>query len=565
MKKANAMKRLSIDEQEATVSRLMRYVNQYGISDWKEFYQTHMDFYAEHRKWASAPFDGMTDIGIISEMAGVNVPDYADDIPSKARARGFRKCGIKTMRRQDDPFVSWFLLPDKIENVRFTESVSAGFRWIWIPPQALQPSHLDGKRNPYFFIDEAQPKDRTDDVSRQTAEKYAADFNTSEVLEHATAYSGAPIINGRGEVIQGNGRAAALKILFEKYPEKAKEYYEAATEFEKKKTKRRKFTTHPWASWLYPHDKEVNKNNPYILVRLLLIPRKAEDGSTYYDIPTDEESISYGQYTDTQVTTGGRQVPSPNAIASHLSSHPQKMRAFHATLFKDVDEDDTMSDIIEARGVDVLQELNNWKFITPSQFQSCIKTFNGDTRLNADGRDAIRGTLHSLLFHDAPADLAKKFEFIPVKAQSAILAIMCEDFKQPTAKRLIYDIRDAIALCYKLTCDKQNPYNRAKSYEQAWDAVRMWAKQTYMDERTLEARAHADDHTPQAMKMAAMFKGCTQNQIKNIFMEIYDKMKGAGGRLWDTNFGRELDVADAMSEVLEVEYQERPELGKVTF
>ena len=99
-----------------------------------------------------------------------------------------------------------------------------------IDASQLQPSHINGLRNPLHFIDEAQPKERNDDASVMSARRIAAHIRPEEITSSVTAYTGAPTVNTRGEVIQGNNRSAALREMWAAQPEQAAVYKQYLTD-----------------------------------------------------------------------------------------------------------------------------------------------------------------------------------------------------------------------------------------------------------------------------------------------------------------------------------------------
>ena len=68
---------------------------------------------------------------------------------------------------------------------------------------AMQPSHYNGQPNVLHFIPETQPKKRTDDASVASSEDIAANINPEEITSSVTAYTGAPMLNARGETVHG--------------------------------------------------------------------------------------------------------------------------------------------------------------------------------------------------------------------------------------------------------------------------------------------------------------------------------------------------------------------------
>jgi hypothetical protein len=61
-------------------------------------------------------------------------------------------------------------------NVKFSNDVVVPGNVTVIDASLLQPSHIQGVRNPLHFIDEAQPKERNDEASVLSARKIARTF-----------------------------------------------------------------------------------------------------------------------------------------------------------------------------------------------------------------------------------------------------------------------------------------------------------------------------------------------------------------------------------------------------
>ena len=130
------------------------------------------------------------------------VPDMVDDKPQDARARGYRRVSGHKIDRQE-PLQA---LQGKEIAVKFSDSTLPTGRVAVIEAEQLQPSHVQGVRNPLHFIDEAQPKERNDEASVLSAQKIAGNIRPEEITSSVTAYTGAPTVNARGEAIQGNNR-----------------------------------------------------------------------------------------------------------------------------------------------------------------------------------------------------------------------------------------------------------------------------------------------------------------------------------------------------------------------
>ena len=149
------------------------------------------------------------------------VPDMIDDTPADARARGYRRVSGNRVDRQPQNIPS---LQGKEVKIKFNDSNIPTGHVAIIDASLLQPSHINGQRNPKHFIDEAQPKERKGDDSTIAASRIASNIRPEEITSSVTAYTGAPTVNTRGEVIQGNNRSTALREMWSNYPEQAAIY-----------------------------------------------------------------------------------------------------------------------------------------------------------------------------------------------------------------------------------------------------------------------------------------------------------------------------------------------------
>ena len=148
------------------------------------------------------------------------VPDWSRDTPQDARARGYRRNGPQKVDRQENVAS----VQGKEIEVKFGDNELPKGHATIIDASALQPSHIQGSRNPAHFLDEAQPKERDDAASILSAQKIASNIRPEEITSSVTAYTGAPTVNLRGETIQGNSRSDALRLMYESKPEQAAKY-----------------------------------------------------------------------------------------------------------------------------------------------------------------------------------------------------------------------------------------------------------------------------------------------------------------------------------------------------
>ena len=203
------------------------------------------------------------------------VNDLNENSPAAHRARGFKLIGGKRIPRQGR--VKCYIGRQISAQVSHTEETEGG-HYAVIEADDLQPSHFDAAVNERHFIPEAQPKDRATTASFEQQEDFGRNLRVPNLIfSEASIYSGAPVVNARGEVIQGNGRSAGIKSAYRSHPESSGRYKEYLTEHA--------------AHWGLKREDVASMKAP-VLVHMLDVD--------------DEEAIRLGQFTDNDVTvTGG--------------------------------------------------------------------------------------------------------------------------------------------------------------------------------------------------------------------------------------------------------------------
>ena len=84
--------------------------------------------------------------------------------------------------------------------------------------------HPDCSRNTAHRIAAAQPRDRSAKELCHQAETIARNLNPVAITGGVLAFEGAPVVTQEGYAVQGNGRAIALRVMYEKYGERASQY-----------------------------------------------------------------------------------------------------------------------------------------------------------------------------------------------------------------------------------------------------------------------------------------------------------------------------------------------------
>lgn len=442
------------------------------------------------------------------------VPDFVEDKASDARARGYRRVNGDKVNRQE-PLAA---VQGKDVQVKFDDkNIPSGYVAL-IDADELQPSHKNGQRNPLHFIDEAQPKERKDDASKEAARKIASNIRPEEITSSVTAYTGAPTVNSRGEVIQGNNRSAALKEMWAAYKDQGEKYKQYLIDH---------------AAELGLNSDKVRAMEKPILVNMLDV--------------NDDDAIALGQFVASDTESGGVERIKPKNVVKKLGD---KMKNFASLLLRTTDEDMSFSELIDRNGVDVLKWMNANGSITPTQYKSA---FDSKGNLTAEAKNDLKDVMYQSIFEGGSTQLEEMFNALPVKAQKAILATTYRDYDSPQSERMVEEIQNSIMAYYALSHDTQ--FMAATNHKDARMAVEAWQRQYAIDDNTGESYLPAEKYSNFALLLATMYKGDNQRFIQGTFNKMYDLIQGTQEEtLFEQPDNTPRSLVEAIKETLNIDY-----------
>ena len=442
------------------------------------------------------------------------VPDIVEDVPKDARARGYRRVNGHKVDRQE-PLQA---VQGKEVNVKFSNDVVAPGNVTVIDASLLQPSHIQGVRNPLHFIDEAQPKERNDEASVLSARKIAENIRPEEITSSITAYTGAPTVNERGEVIQGNNRSDALRLMWESHSEQAEAY-------------RQYLKDHAEEFGLRAED--IAPIQSPVLVNMLHVD--------------DTEALNLGQFVAQDTESGGVERIKPKNTLQRMGT---EMRSFANLLLRTSDDEMSFAGLVDANGANVLKWMSQRGFISHTQYKSA---FDSKGNLTPESKNDLRGIMYQSIFKDGSTRLEEMFNVLPVKAQKAILATAFRDYDSPNSERMVDEIQNSVRAYYALSQDKM--FVEAKNFKEARTAVESWKRQYQMDDVTGESYLPADNFSNFVLHLAAMYKGESQSFIQNTFGKIYDLIQGTQEEtLFEQPDNTPRTLVQAIKEALNLDY-----------
>ena len=414
------------------------------------------------------------------------VPDWVNDTPHDARARGYRRSnGHQYARQENIPHTK-----GKETSVKFTDKVSQPGHLALIEAEQLQPSHMNGQPNVTHFIPEAQPKKRTDKASTISSEKIAANINPAEITSSVTAYTGAPTVNSRGETIQGNNRSAALKLMWSNHADQAgiyKQYLmDHADEFGLKA-------------------EDIAKMKNPVLVNMVDVD--------------DNKAIELGQHSAQDTESGGVE---RIKVKNTIQKMGDDMKSFAKKLLESSDDEASFSQLVDKNGNKVLKWMNTKGFISDTQYTSAL---DSDGNLTAEAANDLKGIMYGSIFQGGSERLEEMFNRMPAKAQRAILATAYRDFNSPKENRMLKDIQESIVAFNELMGDKA--FASATNFKDARVAIEDWKRSYQFDDATGEAVLPDGKFSDFALHLVAMYKGETQGFIQQTFNQLFDLVQGS--------------------------------------
>ena len=445
------------------------------------------------------------------------IHEWHMDTPENARKRGARRYGGQIFTRQEP--VNGVV--GKEVEVKFSQKDLPKGHVVVMEAEQLQPSHIQGKRNPMFFIEEAQPKNRAEDVSQTAARNIAENIRPQEITSSTTAYTGAPTINTRGEVIQGNNRSDALRYLWQNNLPKQQQAY--------------KQYLLDQAEQLGLDSNAINAMQHPVLVNQLDVD--------------DAEAIRLGQMTAQDTESGGVERIKPKNVAQKLGDN---MRTFANRLLSSSDNDATFGQLVDRNGEDVLNWMNQIGAISNTQYQSA---FDSKGKLTPEAKNDLQKVLYQAVFKGGSQQLEEMFDRLPAKAQRAILSTAFRDMDSPFAGKMLSEIQSSIIAYNALMQDEG--FASAKNMEEVLRAIEIFKHQTALDDR-FEQYMPADNFSNFALHLAGLYKASDMSQttIASYFNEMYDLAQGKkAATLFEEADTTEYPLAEVIKKVLGIDYK----------
>ena len=449
--------------------------------------------------------------------ASEGIPEMHLDTPENARKRGARRYQGEIYKRQE-PLQG--VVGNEVE-VKFSQNDLPKGRVVVIEAEQLQPSHIQGQLNPMFFINEAQPKDRAEGVSATAAQKIAEGIRPEEITGSPTAFVGAPTVNSRGEVIQGNNRSDALRYLWENNLTEQQQAYK---------------------QYLIDHAEQFGLDAE--AVRTMKHPVMVN----MLDVD-DAKAIQLGQMTAQDTESGGiERIKAKNAAQKMGDS----MQTFANLLLNTKDEDATFGQLVDLNGAETLKWMNRKGIISNTQYQSA---FDSKGALTPEAKNDLQKVLYQSIFKGGSQQLEEMFNRLPAKAQRAILSTAFRDMSSPEAGKMLPEIQSSVIAFAELMGYKT--FAEAKNLKAALAAVEDFKRQYALDDR-FEQYMPADNFSNFALHLAAFYKAgdVAQRTLATYFNNMFDLAQGRKeATLYEPADTTPHPLADVIKQVFGIDYE----------
>jgi predicted nucleotidyltransferase/GGDEF domain-containing protein len=388
--------------------------------------------------------------------------------------------------------------------LKFAEAEPAtDFEFRVLEAGQLQPAHMGGNRNRSHFLPEAQPKNRTDAASKAASDRIGQKPDLAQVGESPTAYAGAPVTNARGEVIQGNNRAEGLR----------KHYATGGTSYKEQLLRDAdKFGLDP---------EKIRAMKEPVLIR-------AVDAD-------DKQAIRLGNFSDLDMTSGGRQFVDPVATSGRI---PNRTKGeITEDIFRDAPDDATLTELIRGTREKIKSHLA--PYLTETQMQTL---FNDQTKdFTPRGVKDIEAVFTHFLFDKGDIALPELFDALPHAAKQGMIQSLPKIFSVPDSESLVPEIQRAITAATDFK----------ESGTDNWDT---WLAQPDM----LTGAAPMEMYTPVEQVLARkLFDARKQSEIKTIFADYATVVNGSEADMFtEARVGE--PKPNAIKEIFGVDYVERP-------
>ena len=309
---------------------------------------------------------------------------------------------------------------------RFATNVVVDGVYRLVEAETLQPSHHgDGTQNPRFFSPDRQPKERDSKASIMNKDAIARAPRFNDLSNSENPYTGAPVIDSRGEIIQGNNRTIGLKEGYRQNKE-GYVYKQALAENAEQ--------------FGFTKEQVLGMDNPVLVFEAKEVKRVTLSNEVAESNPLSEtNAIELGNYVAEDLETGV-----VNIDVERLNARvPLKVkRAIVERLFRNNEDEETVNALIRKNYSDLIELLKG--FLSLSNYE---KLSGG---VSEPGNVAIvENIIQEFFFMEATPEVRVAWENLSHNMRRGIELSLGYIFAIPELNQGLKDIHRAIVAIYE--------------------------------------------------------------------------------------------------------------------
>lgn len=309
---------------------------------------------------------------------------------------------------------------------RFATNVVVDGVYRLVEAETLQPSHHgDGTQNPRFFSPDRQPKERDSKASIMNKDAIARAPRFNDLSNSENPYTGAPVIDSRGEIIQGNNRTIGLKEGYRQNKE-GYIYKQALAENAEQ--------------FGFTKEQVLGMDNPVLVFEAKEVKRVTLSNEVAESNPLSEtNAIELGNYVAEDLETGV-----VNIDVERLNARvPLKVkRAIVERLFRNNEDEETVNALIRKNYSDLIELLKG--FLSLSNYE---KLSGG---VSEPGNVAIvENIIQEFFFMEATPEVRVAWENLSHNMRRGIELSLGYIFAIPELNQGLKDIHRAIVAIYE--------------------------------------------------------------------------------------------------------------------
>ena len=355
-------------------------------------------------------------------VKGMEDTDEADtpmDSPKDDRTRGYRvQYGKKIPRREKvKNKITGKKTKTLFSRTQNNNPIELDTEYTIMEADDVIPSHKEtGGVNLEYFLNEAQPRPREQGAARDAARQKGENINPNELMSNYSAYSGAMVVNERGELIQGTGRSQGVKYYYKNNNDGS---YQAALKEE--------------ASALGINPEKIDTFKNPVLVRMAK--------------SSDSEAIKFGQYKSKDLEDA--ETPGEGEKARGRVIEEQQFGNIKG-LLKNISDSikgvKSLTKVIRSGGKDLIDSMVRNNLLKANEMPALFSEQDPSKPLTDYGMFKLKSLIKGVFFRESSPRMATMYESLPYAMKDGLERSMADVLGSNPDMDIIDNIYEIIAI-----------------------------------------------------------------------------------------------------------------------